>query len=463
MKKFCFALTGLVVILAVLGGCSDFLNPGMEGAAEGPLPGGYSAVRIGFTEGAARTAMPTPVLSSFNRLEYHFTKNNVTEIKSAPANGVFMLAPGTYKLTVKAFMDQNAGSLAAEGSGNFEIKASQDNVDVTINMSPIVSGSGTGKFIFSMTYPSGTTKEIYSLSRISGTDKYDLLKSLSVNTTTNCSGSLTLPVGYYLLQVRLKNGTNAFTGKTEVVHIYQNLETETKAADYNFTAEEFIAETLVLKAGVTLSFDDYFPVEWENHFDLFDKYNAKVTFFISNNSDVTPFMLRAQQRGHEIGFHTLGHDDLRDYTSATAAFIKATISRLDAFRNAGVELTTFAYPYGNYNAWTNTELLKSYKVLRGFDTGTYQYTIAQMKSGFVIAKSIDNYNRGTVDTTFQNDIKGWFTTTVNNSYIINLATHTISTDFNYNGKWSITPARLEIVLKTGRDMGLNFYRYKDLQ
>ncbi|MDR2621485.1 MAG: polysaccharide deacetylase family protein, partial [Dysgonamonadaceae bacterium] len=138
--------------------------------------------------------------------------------------------------------------------------------------------------------------------------------------------------------------------------------------------------------GIVLGFDDYHPETWEQYFDLLDKYNAKVTFFVVAGT-VSPFMLRAQNRGHEIGFHTINHLKLTGLSRKQ--FFEQTVSRISLFQEAGIELTTFAYPCGAYKSWMHNELLQYYKVVRGFKRFRL-YDKQDMQSGFIHSKSIDN-------------------------------------------------------------------------
>jgi len=213
--------------------------------------------------------------------------------------------------------------------------------------------------------------------------------------------------------------------------------------------------------GIVLSFDDtiheHNPISWTNHFDLFDKYGVKVTFFV-NGSIVTDFMLNAQNRGHEIGFHTINHPLLTNLTREQ--FFTETVYPIGIFRNAGIELTTFAYPYGIFNEWMNDELFNYYKTLRGFvrySDNFKLYTKSEMKSGFIYSASIDNIYL-TSDTLFQNTIDQMLNRVIKYGKIIVLTSHTIN-----NFRWGITSGRLEYLLKKASEYGLKFYRFKDLQ
>jgi peptidoglycan/xylan/chitin deacetylase (PgdA/CDA1 family) len=214
-------------------------------------------------------------------------------------------------------------------------------------------------------------------------------------------------------------------------------------------------------SGIVLTFDDSFydtnPNTWMRHFDLFDKYGAKAVFFVYGRS-VTNFMHYAQNRGHEIGFHTITHQRLPELTREQ--FFRETTSPISNFRNAGIELISFAYPYGIYREWMNDELLNHYKILRGYTeiyTDDFRlYTKDEIKSGgFIDSVSIDNtYFRS--ETHFQNTIDRMLGRTKNEERIIVLTTHGIN-----NARWGITPERLEYVLQKAQEYGLAFYRFTD--
>ena len=208
-------------------------------------------------------------------------------------------------------------------------------------------------------------------------------------------------------------------------------------------------------AGIVLCFDDYHPETWERHFNLFDMYNARVTFFVDERSgDIINFCQIAQDRGHEIGYHTINHPYLT--LLSREQFNIETISRINIFRNAGIELTSFAYPFGAYQTWMHNELLKYYKIVRGFG-GLIQYSKEEIKNGFIESFSIDNVNHRS-ENNFQNSINNILISAKNNGKIIVLTTHSISND-----PWGITTERLEYLLRKVKENELIFYRFKDLQ
>lgn len=208
------------------------------------------------------------------------------------------------------------------------------------------------------------------------------------------------------------------------------------------------------QSGILLSFDDYNEKNWEDHFDLFDKYNVKVTFFI-NAGEPTDFCTKAISRGHEIGYHTKGHARLTEVSDEE--FIEQAIAPIAVFKEKGIELTSFAYPYGAYTEETNEKLLQHYKITRG----AYFYHLHQKityQKGFVESKPIDNVYYET-DELFEEDITNMLTEVKENKRtIVSMYSHSID-----GGDWCVTEDRLEFIFKKAQELGLKFYIYKDLQ
>ena len=205
-------------------------------------------------------------------------------------------------------------------------------------------------------------------------------------------------------------------------------------------------------SGILLAFDDYYEENWEQQFDLLDEYGAKVTFFI-NAGEPTEFCYKALERGHEIGFHTIGHVEL---TSATEEEIWAeAIAPIEAFQAGGIELTSFAYPYGAYNAELNELLLQHYNIVRG---GFYfELTPKEnLKNGYVEAKPIDN-ECFTSELQFRWVInKMLYQARFNEGTVVSLYSHGVEW-----GDWCISPERLEYVLKKAKALNLEFYTYNE--
>jgi hypothetical protein len=208
------------------------------------------------------------------------------------------------------------------------------------------------------------------------------------------------------------------------------------------------------KAGLLLALDDNYIDVWTRYLDLFDQYNARITFFIQGHID--DFCGIALKRGHDIGYHSVNHLNLPKVSREV--FEEETISDVENWRNAGIPLLSFAYPFGLSDAWMNEELLKHFKVLRGYGVTFRIYDSATIKQGYISSKAIDNI-LFKEDADFKAAITLMFRTLkfIGGDLVLPLTTHTIADDAD----WGIKPARMEYVLKTARDLRLVFYRYSD--
>ncbi|MCL2126941.1 MAG: polysaccharide deacetylase family protein [Treponema sp.] len=206
--------------------------------------------------------------------------------------------------------------------------------------------------------------------------------------------------------------------------------------------------------GILLSFDDNYYREWEGIFDLLDNYGAKVTFFVQGAYN--PFSTEALKRGHDIGYHTLNHLELPKVSRDV--FARETLSEVEIYRNAGVPLVSFAYPFGLSEQWMHGELFKKFKILRGYGVTYRLYDPQAVRDGYIIAKSIDTfvYKR---DEDFYEAADLMLKTVrfLGGNLILPLATHTISD----TAIWGISLRRLEYLLQRANDLGLRFYLYGD--
>lgn len=209
------------------------------------------------------------------------------------------------------------------------------------------------------------------------------------------------------------------------------------------------------QCGILLAFDDYNAESWERYFDFFDKYDVKVTFFV-NASEPTDFCYKAIERGHEIAFHTINHVRLTE-VSEEEVYAQA-IAPIETFRQKGIELTTFAYPYGAYTEELNELLLQHYKVVRG----AYYYRLTGkdiMRHGFVEAYPIDN---GYFDS--QESYEKAITDILeelhdNKAGVACVYSHAIDP----GGAWCVSEEKLEFLITKAKELGLEFYTFQELQ
>ncbi len=207
--------------------------------------------------------------------------------------------------------------------------------------------------------------------------------------------------------------------------------------------------------GILLSFDDYNEKNWTEYFDLFDKYNVKVTFFVTL-SEPTDFCAEAIKRGHEIGYHTAEHVNITELSEEEC--YQQAIAPIEVFRSKGYELSSFAYPYGAYTEQLNEKLLQYYDTVRG----AYKFEVRYKRSiqnGFVESYPLDNISFKT-DEEFLAKIDELL------DVLINCEEGTIAPMYSHaigEGDWCITPRRLEMLFQEAEERDLVFYTFKELQ
>ncbi|MDR2630450.1 MAG: polysaccharide deacetylase family protein [Spirochaetaceae bacterium] len=207
-------------------------------------------------------------------------------------------------------------------------------------------------------------------------------------------------------------------------------------------------------AGILLSLDDDYQDHWERYFDLFEQYGAKITFFIQG--EMGPFCLEARRRGHDIGYHTRHHLNLTKVSEPV--FRSETLSGLDEFRNAGVPLDAFAYPYGLSEPWMIEALAPFFGLQRGYGVRFHIYRKEKIE-GYIASKAIDNILFKEDDQFEQALFLMLFTTKfLGQDHIAPFTTHDIAD----TAQWGIKPARLEYLFKIMKDLDLRFYRFSDL-
>ncbi|MDR3146215.1 MAG: polysaccharide deacetylase family protein [Treponema sp.] len=208
------------------------------------------------------------------------------------------------------------------------------------------------------------------------------------------------------------------------------------------------------RSGILLAFDDDFRDAWEGIFDLLDRNGARVTFFM--RGDLNPFCTEAQKRGHEIGYHTREHLNLT--LVSREEFYRQTLSDIETFRDAGISLRAFAYPFGLSESWMHETLLEHFAVLRGFGVRYRVYNPETIRQGYIGSISIDNIIYKD-DADFYRTI-GLMLRVVKflgGDRVVPMTTHDISD----TADWGISPARLEYLLQTAAALKLRFYRYGD--
>ena len=209
------------------------------------------------------------------------------------------------------------------------------------------------------------------------------------------------------------------------------------------------------QCGILLAFDDYAEYTWREAFDLFDQYGVKVTFFV-NAASPTDFCFEALERGHEIGYHTKDHKNLREITEEEV--YEQAVAPLEIFRNEGIDITSFAYPYGAYNEKLNETLLQYYNVLRG--AYNCEMNIKHnLRKGFVESMPLDNGSFGSQEE-YEEKITAILEALADSKgTVLSMYSHSIDA----GGAWCISEEKLVFLFEKAKELGLKFYTFQELQ
>jgi peptidoglycan/xylan/chitin deacetylase (PgdA/CDA1 family) len=122
---------------------------------------------------------------------------------------------------------------------------------------------------------------------------------------------------------------------------------------------------------LALSFDDHDLVGWTALRPVFERYAARVTFFVSGFLDLDDEE-RAQLHqlaadGHDIQYHSTHHEHAAEYSAAhgvEAYLADDILPALEAMRADGFDPDVFAYPFGGRSAETDRALEPYFANLR---------------------------------------------------------------------------------------------------
>jgi predicted outer membrane repeat protein len=229
----------IAAALGLLAACANpFIAP-ME-RKDGPAEG-TGLVRIGTGMGAARTALPDPFFDHYEITFSYQGGASQTLTPVDPEKNEYEMAPGSWTVTVKAYAEAGAGSLAAEGSQDFEVILGEE-VLVMVTLEP-VAGSGKGTLTAVLAYPEGAAVQSFTLARFAGSEDIDLIPAAE-SEGRGYTRIITVDSGYYLVRAALKkDGVTA--SKREVAHIYNGMITNLV---FEFMENDFTALTVFSSA-----------------------------------------------------------------------------------------------------------------------------------------------------------------------------------------------------------------------
>jgi len=129
---------------------------------------------------------------------------------------------------------------------------------------------------------------------------------------------------------------------------------------------------MIKTPAIFLSFDDRHIEEWFNALSLFEKYEAKITFYLTHIPLITEKEWKMvgdfKEAGHTIGFHGTNHLDARKFITKMGCqkyIFKEISPGIEILRKKGFDdIQNFAYPYGRDGLEAEKCLSKHFNTLR---------------------------------------------------------------------------------------------------
>ena len=217
-------------------------NPATSKDNVSALPAGKGSFSLTLSD-TSRTILPvTPNLNDFAKYNLDFTPTNGGSAENVdrtnttlPADPI-LLDPGTYKLVVNAYKDNNKTQLTAQGTLNNVTITAGKNTSATVTLEALLGGTGT--FRWDITLPSGVTANMtITPGNTGGTNQQTVAL-----TPPKATGSRTLNSGPYSLTFNLTKTDGKAVVWNELLYVYQNLEsvftftfTDAHLSDSNYT------------------------------------------------------------------------------------------------------------------------------------------------------------------------------------------------------------------------------------
>ncbi len=222
-------------------------------------------------------------------------------------------------------------------------------------------------------------------------------------------------------------------------------------------------------SGLCLTFDDCFIEEWFSALNMFAKFQAKATFFVSYFhllDEIHINMLKEiQSKGHEIGYHSLSHPKAKEFLSqyTIQEYLDHEISPgLELMNSAGFTPKSFAFPYNQSTEELESQLLDQFDILRLRSHKLVDAMHPRYGNKILYGKCIDLNvdNIPDIKRLSADDIVDDFRLAYTNSQILVTYAHSISNEVGPQS--SISPFGLEYLLYWACEIGLKFYTASDL-
>lgn len=215
---------------------------------------------------------------------------------------------------------------------------------------------------------------------------------------------------------------------------------------------------------LALSFDDGSVEMWHDAINIFDMYDAKVSFFISRyhkfNDEQKLLLKDIQSRGHEIGFHGVNHINAVKYieiNGASSYVDNEIVTGVKNMEDDGFVINSFAFPYSSTNAEVNGYLEPYFNNIRS-GTRVLSESITNGEDQLSLAFGVDNID----NDGFQLVMDAMDLAHNNNDYILFYA-HKISLhDSCGDQTHCIDRVMLIKILDYAQSIGMRFSKHKDI-
>lgn len=230
-------------------------------------------------------------------------------------------------------------------------------------------------------------------------------------------------------------------------------------------------------AGIAISFDDRYVAQWDSLLPILKKYDAKVTFYVTQFDSLTDsekqILVKLQNEGHEIGAHGSTHSPAVSYAMAhsTDAYIKNEVeSEVNAMKKWGLKISTYAHP-GGQQAWFINQRLSKYFTLwrdvalknRKIGFFTIRRQVSEIDEVYYHSKEQNVYALLIDDDAEVNekDIEDGFFRAKKDHAVMLLFAHK-PTFAHKSGKLGMNVFFLEKILKEAKKQGLKSYTMSEL-
>ncbi len=267
LAPFCSVLI-IMLLTALLASCADVFNPSFNKE---------SGLTVTVLSDSINQRTLYPSAEQFTKYELEFegpggAKHTETLTEGQKSVTVKDLAEGEWTITAIGYVlvkdpisdPEGTEYPAAEGTAAAVITDGiNPNVNIKISAKREGENLANGYFVYSVDYPASKVDSAY-IDIMDMENPYLSYGYKDLNQTPE--GSIPLAPGFYLMQLRLANDYQAVS-KTEVIHIYENMET---VGDFTFTESDF-ADILKLTLTNDITFEgqeaSYIQVYTESYND----------------------------------------------------------------------------------------------------------------------------------------------------------------------------------------------------